>query len=241
MTAAEIAFRLEGKKNASGYMARCPAHEDRDPSLSIKQGPSGKILVHCFGGCTQEAVVDALRGIGLWPEPPSAGERTIVAEYSYADENGNLLYQVVRTVPKGFFQRYPDGGGGWINKKWKRQVLYRLREVLESPIVFVVEGEKDAETLRDHGFVATTNAGGANAQWLPEYTEALRGREVILIPDNDSTGWKRVIRIGRELLGTAARIRVLDLPKDANDVTEWFQRGHLQAELIAKLEGVHAV
>jgi putative DNA primase/helicase len=241
VTASEIAFRLKGKEAASGYVACCPAHEDRDPSLSIKQTPSGKILVHCFAGCTQEAVVDALRALELWPEAPRKEERTIVAEYPYTDEHGNLLYQVVRTDPKGFFQRYLNSSGRWVNKKGSRQVLYHFREVLESPIVFVAEGEKDVETLRDHGFVATTNAGGANAPWVPEFTDTLRGREAILIPDNDSPGWERVTRIARNLIGTAARIRVLDLPKDTKDVTEWFQRGHSELELIAKLEGVHAV
>ena len=70
-------------------------------------------------------------------------------------------------------------------------VLYHLREVLEAPIVFMVEGEKDVDKLREHGFAATTNAGGAKARWLPQYTEALRGREVYIIPDNDSPGWER--------------------------------------------------
>jgi len=79
-------------------------------------------------------------------------------------------------------------------------------EVLQAPIVFVVEGEKDVETLRDYGFVATTNAGGAEAPWLPQFTQALRGREVILLPDNDGPGRKRVLNIARALLGKVARL-----------------------------------
>jgi putative DNA primase/helicase len=143
----------------------------------------------------------------------------------------------VRLLPKRFLQRYPDGCGGWIWKKHRRQVLYHLREVLEAPIVFVVEGEKDVETLRSHGFVATTNAGGAEAPWLPEFTDSLRGREVILIPDNDQPGRQRVIGIARALLGHAARIIVLE-PHGAKDTTEWFERGHSEVELISRLEGV---
>ena len=87
-----------------------------------------------------------------------------------------------------------------------QQILYRLREVLESPVVFLVEGERDVETLRSWGFVATTNAGGASAPWLPGYTEALYGREVIVIPDADSPGRERAKRIIRAILGHAARI-----------------------------------
>jgi Toprim-like len=160
-----------------------------------------------------------------------------VDSYDYTDENGDLMYQIVRLVPKRFLQRYPDGQGGWIWKKHKRQVLYRLREVMEAPIVFVVEGEKDVETLRSHGFVATTNAGGAEAPWLPEFTATLRGREVILIPDNDQAGRKRVVKIARALFRQAARLIVLELEGGAKDVTDWFDRGHSDLELIANLDG----
>jgi 5S rRNA maturation endonuclease (ribonuclease M5) len=178
-------------------------------------------------------VVGALKARGLWNEPRRSA--IIVATYDYSDENGELLYQVVRMDPKGFFQRRPDGYGGWINKKHHRQVLYRLREVNEAPIVFVVEGEKDAETLRSYGFVATTNAGGAKAPWLPQYTEALLGREVILIPDRDRAGRERVARISRALFGRVERLVILELD-DAKDITEWFEHGHSECELIAQVE-----
>jgi len=158
-------------------------------------------------------------------------QRAVAAEYNYGDERGHLLYQVVRTAPKGFFQRCPDGCGGWINRKHPRQVLYRLAEVLRAGIVFVCEGEKDVDRLRDHGFIATTNAGGANAPWLPQYTEALRSREVILIPDNDRPGRRRVVTIARALLGNAARIRLLELPA-CKDVSDWFDQGHSEIEFL---------
>jgi len=216
-------------------MARCPAHDDHNPSLSIRE-VDGKVLVHCHAGCPQREVVNALRDKGLWPEPPVTQRRAIVAEYNYCDEAGQLLYQVVRTQPKDFFQRRPDGHGGWINKKGKRQVLYRLPEVLEAPIVFVVEGERDVETLREHGFVATTNAGGAEAPWLSGFTEALEGREVILIPDNDPPGRKRVLAIARALLGKTARLVHLELPLGVKDVTEWFAQGNSELALIEMLE-----
>ena len=47
-------------------MARCPAHLDRTPSLSIKN-EKGKVLVHCHAGCSQQKVLAALRKLGLWP------------------------------------------------------------------------------------------------------------------------------------------------------------------------------
>jgi hypothetical protein len=71
--------------------------------------------------------MEALKRLGLWPKHERT-ERRIVAEYNYTDAAGNLLYQVVRTEPKGFLQRYPDGAGGWIWKKYPKQVLYHLRQ-----------------------------------------------------------------------------------------------------------------
>jgi putative DNA primase/helicase len=234
MTAASIAHALEARRSGSGWMARCPAHDDRNPSLSIREA-DGKVLLHCHAGCQQRDVIDVLKAKGLWPKRQVNQRRAIVATYDYVDEAGNVLYQVVRTEPKGFFQRRSDGHGGWINKKNKRQVLYHLREVVEAPIVFVVEGEKDVETLRSQGFVATTNAGGAEVPWLPEFTEALAGREVILIPDNDRPGRERAARIARALLGRVTRLVILEL-EGAKDVTEWFERGHGEIELIELVE-----
>jgi 5S rRNA maturation endonuclease (ribonuclease M5) len=200
------------------------------------------VLVHCHAGCSQEDVIDKLKARGLWESRASMEpQRRIVAEYNYTDEHGELLYQILRFQPKDFRPRYPDGRGGWIWKKHPRQVLYHLREVLEAPILFCVEGERDVETLREQGFVATTAAGGAKAPWLPEFTAALAGREVNIIPDNDGPGWERVKVIARALLGHAARIRVLDLPRETKDISDWFAAGHSECELIAMLEGVYAV
>ena len=255
MTAAQIAHALpKCRKSGRGWVVCCPAHEDNNPSLSICE-QDGKLLVHCQAGCAQRDVIDSLKGLGLWPEPicpnntdaPRSArgdicqpltDARIVAEYDYTDEHGALLYQVVRFEPKDFRPRYSDGTGGWIWKKHPNQVLYRLPEVLEAAIVFVVEGEKDVERLREHGFVATTNAGGAKAHWLPRYTEALRGREVIIIPDNDSPGRQRAAAIARALLGQAAKIIALEVDDDCKDISEWFDRGHSETELIECLEEV---
>jgi len=235
MNADSIIKALDGRRSGSAWMAKCPAHEDNNPSLSIREA-DGKVLLHCHAGCTQSDVICALKALGLW-QPDATENPRIVATYDYTDEQGNLAYQVVRYQPKSFKQRRPDGCGGWTWKTGPRQVLYRLPEVLEAPIVFVVEGEKDVEALRSHGFVATTNAGGANAPWLPAFTESLRGREVILIPDNDGPGRKRVLNIARALLRKVARLVVLELEGGSKDITEWFSQGHSELELIAQLDG----
>src|SRR5262245_22947372 len=64
-SAAQLAHVLKGRRAGFGWMARCPAHNDRTPSLSISEGDDGKVLVHCFV-CPQDRVIDVLRAKGLW-------------------------------------------------------------------------------------------------------------------------------------------------------------------------------
>ena len=66
MTAEIIATALGGRKTGRCWMARCPAHDDREPSLSIATGKDGKVLLRCHAGCDQAQVIDALWGRGLW-------------------------------------------------------------------------------------------------------------------------------------------------------------------------------
>ena len=66
MTAESIAQALGGHRTGATWVARCPAHEDRKPSLSISSGNDGKVLVHCHAGCDQRDVIAILRQRGLW-------------------------------------------------------------------------------------------------------------------------------------------------------------------------------
>ena len=68
MSAEVIAKGLGGRKAGAAWMARCPAHADRVPSLSIRDTDDGKVLVRCHAGCDQEQVIAALRAGGLWEE-----------------------------------------------------------------------------------------------------------------------------------------------------------------------------
>lgn len=155
MTLDSLVRALGARHYPSGWMAQCPAHEDDKASLSIGED-CGKVLIKCHAGCSQRDVIDALKGRGLRktaPAPPWA--RRIIAQFDYTDAAGELLYQIVRFDPKEFRQRRPDGCGGCTWKKHPHQVLYHF----EAAIVFIVEGEKGVETLRNWGFVANTNAG----------------------------------------------------------------------------------
>lgn len=68
MKAETIAKALGGRKAGGGWTARCPAHDDHEPSLSIREGDGGKVLVRCHAGCDQTQVIGALRSRGLWSE-----------------------------------------------------------------------------------------------------------------------------------------------------------------------------
>src|SRR5260370_12374008 len=172
-----ILDRLPGvRRNGNGWMALCPAHADTNPSLSINEG-KGKILLKCFAGCTTEAVCEKA-GIELSELFGDNGAAArIVAEYDYQDENGKLLFQVVRYEPKNFKQRRPDGKDGRpCNVNRARRVLYRLPEVRTATAVAVCDGEKDCETARALGVVATCNAGVAGNS-LEDYSEHLCGKQ----------------------------------------------------------------
>ena len=70
LSAKEIAEALNGAPSGRGWVCRCPnsLHRDSKPSFSIEDGDSGRPVFHCFGGCTQDELIDALRGEGLWPD-----------------------------------------------------------------------------------------------------------------------------------------------------------------------------
>src|SRR5437868_3858417 len=188
------------------WSARCPAHEDRNPSLSIAVGLDGRVLLHCHGGCAFDDVLAAL-DLGprdLFPERPAGhGDYVVVAEYKYCDEHGELLYVVERRFPKDFRQRRPDGAGGWI---WKldnvQRVPYRMPElcrgIRDGERVFIVEGERDVDRLRAEGLVATCNSGGAG-KWQREFSEDFAGADVVIIPDNDDVGIDHAHRVAHTL------------------------------------------
>src|SRR3954468_17762923 len=67
MPSAEVIAEALGARRVGGaWVARCPAHDDREPSLSIKEANDGKVLVRCHAQCEQGVVISARRARGLW-------------------------------------------------------------------------------------------------------------------------------------------------------------------------------
>lgn len=158
-------------------------------------------------------------------------QRRIVATYPYEDEAARLLYEVCRYEPKDFRPRRPDGNGGWIsNLNGTRRVLYRLPELLAAGAngqrVYIVEGEKDVQTLVDAEHVATCNPGGAGkGKWRPEYNEFLRGADVAIIADADEPGRRHAREVAAALEGIAARVKLAEPAEGCKDITEHWRAG----------------
>jgi hypothetical protein len=188
-------------------------------------------------------------------KPAVSAKREIVATYDYTDAQGELIYQVVRLEfmedgerQKTFRQRRPDPErpSEWIwNLEGVQHGLYRLvdlREAGADEIVFLPEGEKDVETLIGFGLAATTNSGGAK-NWRKDHAEAFRGRDVVVLVDNDDPGREHGKTVAASLHGIAARVRVLDFSQagiwpqapEGADVSDWVKAREGTIEELAEI------
>ncbi len=237
------------QKNGSNksFKALCPSHDDQTASLSIKDA-GDKILLHCHAGCTVENICAALtiKQKDLFTAKKSSRKR-IVETYDYQDENGNPLFQAVRTEPKEFKQRRFENGKPVWGLKDTRRILYRLPELLKTDKsfpVFICEGEKDVENLRKLGLTATCNPMGAGeGKWKDEYSESLKGFDCVILPDNDLEGRKHAARIAKSLLEKAEQVRILHLPdlELKGDVSDWIAKGNNAEDLKALTDGAEII
>lgn len=249
---------------ANSWKSYCPIHEDdgqqHDPSLSVSEAEDGKVLIHCFVCGADGVQVCAKLGLNireLYPDyGVSSGDRKRrrpegkkVAEYEYRDVDGVCQFKACRYETsdgkKTFAQFRPNGKGGWIgNMRGVKRIPYRLPELVaadKSQTIYIVEGEKKVEALRAWGLVATCNVGGAG-KWKAEFAVYLRGRRVVILPDNDPAdpltgrcpGMEHAAKVLASLQGVAESIRILELPDlpDKGDIVDWQVAGHTLAELL---------
>lgn len=239
--------RLNGvRRSRVGWMAKCPAHDDKTQSLSVKVGDTGKLLLKCFAGCTFEEVLDAL---GISPKDcrPEMNDKPAVevACYVYRDENAEPLYEKVRYEPKDFRLRRVNEDG---SREWGigtcRRVLYNLNEIVRNQgrAVLFVEGEKSCDLLKSMGFLATCSPFGAASEgnagkWDQGFNESLSGRTVFIFPDNDKSGENHASFVEAQLTSTCTPVIVrlaLENPKD--DIYDWVisrkDRAECKSELI---------
>jgi hypothetical protein len=215
-------------------------------TLELAEFRKGKPIKDLRGARFFEAWKDAFE-LEFVPDPPpqmNGGGKPIIATYPYTDEQGTLLYEVVRfdsTDPlERFKQRRPDGNGGWIWKtKGIRQVLFRLPQLVAAvkagQRVLVCEGERDANTAAKLGYAATTNPGGVK-KWKKDYDEFFRGTDVVVVSDNDANGegQAHADSVARRLSKIAARVRLVMFP--VKDLSQWADTGGTREQLDALIE-----
>jgi hypothetical protein len=228
MTIDELATLLAKPKRTSrgGLVALCPAHEDRERSLSVDAGRDGRILVRCFAACTAPEIAAAL-GLemhDLFADDDGveailpARERLGQTRYEIRGVDGTLRAIHVRIPLGGGRKRYiwkrPDGADGLDGLAVEDLPLYnahRLGEWPEDAMVLAVEGEKAADSLTAAGFCAVGTVTGAAGTPSREVLAALAGRAVVLWPDNDGPGRAHMERIAA-ILDDVAAVGIVDWP-----------------------------
>jgi len=241
-TAREIVAGLGGRWAGSSGTARCPAHDDVKPSLSVTER-DGRVLFRCYGGCEQDAVIDSLRARGLWPEArvngdrPSAGPRVAATAappvpprhpqfgepdlvFDYFTPEGRLVGIVARWEARGErgkeLRPAVPSGTGW---RWAAlptpRPLYRLPDIVthrDKPVL-IVEGEKTANVAQeDLHSHIVTTWPGGASATGHVEWKSLVGRDVILWPDADAPGAKAMRDVADRLAGIARSVRIVSLP-----------------------------
>lgn len=191
-------------------VARCPLHDDSKQSFSVHLS-SGNWK--CFA-CNKTGSFFEL------PNCPTESQPTNVYHYS---DNCVTKYVKVKYFPKTYrlFSVLEDGrlAPGMCGQE---PILYNWNKIkAKEGEVYLVEGEKDAETLIQRGYLAVTNGSASN--WSKKFAEQLKDRKVILIPDNDQAGraWMHTV------MDDLTPYSVLEIPdKEVKDVTDWVLKGN---------------
>ena len=147
-------------------------------------------------------------------------------------------------------ERTPEKGWGdrIVIKDDTPHGLYNFPEVREEMLqapddrrtIYLPEGEKDCETLKAWGLLATTNSGGA-ANWRPDHAQQLAGADVIIPIDNDEAGRKRGDTIAKTLVEAGCKVRILDIKNfwegcpEKGDITDWKDKASGTKEALFKI------
>lgn len=253
-------YVAEMKQDGAELVGLCPLHKEKTPSFRVNpakglfkcfgcnQGGSVIDLVSLAEGISAGDAMKKLSEDRKFPsvqryqapqrpaEPEQKAQWKEVCAYDYHDTTGRVVYQVVRyrdevTGKKTFKQRHVENGKTVWGMNGVERVLYGLPRVMKCGVVWVVEGEKDADTLRSFGFAATSNVGGAG-NWLEGYTEALRGKDVIICGDNDEPGEKHVKQVSEALAGKVKVLRIVKVPAPHKDITDYVEsiKGDLESK-----------
>ncbi|MBQ3371825.1 MAG: AAA family ATPase [Oscillospiraceae bacterium] len=236
MVLTQILDQLENvTQNGKQYSARCPAHDDRKNSLSVTQEKDGKILLHCHAGCKTEEILSAL-GLTMQDLYPAREEARnggrgkgghekgrVTDEYIYTDPSGTPVLKKVRlqySDSKSFYWQHFTGSSWKTGRNGITPPLYNQNAMEKDNMIFLVEGEKDVKTVKQFGWTAVSLPDGAASRWREEYGPLFRGKEVYILPDNDSAGEQYARMLAEKLFGYADHVRILDLSEIWPDLPE---------------------
>ena len=255
----------------TGFIASDPRYvycsrEERAGLLPVETSTSPVTYKHYLGGpCKcgmthQGAIFHAVEpkaGKAKTRETKSKGR--LVESYIYEDANGNPWSKVDRYDPKSFPQWHKDGIDNRGRTIWKsgmrgiERIPYKLPDIIRSlsrdEVIYIVEGEKDANRLATYGFIATTLPEGAKEYvagrpykpnpYISTLIPYLKDRHVVIIPDNDDTGRAHAEALAKALHGVAKSVRILDLTAFSSveippkgDVSDYFDRGGTADDLV---------
>ena len=226
-------LRCSGFTSSDGLWCRC-SREEFSGSSPPEETPTGTVYRHllrdeCRCGQRHSVLPDSV---------PARSARVEPERYTYFDENGDPALRVNiagHGADKRIWQEKPDGTGGWAKGKGKF-CLYRLPELLAAEgTVYVVEGERDVETLRARGLCATTNPAGAG-KWSMIDPSPLEALDVVVIADLDGShqkyaGQKHALAIEASVRPIARSIRLVQCTR-GKDVTDHLSAGGTLDELV---------
>jgi len=237
-----LSILTDAKPSSNGWTAKCPAHDDKTPSLSIKENPDGSVLLYCHGGCETEDVCGAMgiRTADLFPSsfktagqvPRKENPRTkpaisattrdelveIIARkgdptvYEYPND-----FAVIRIEEPGkakTFRPIHKNGDVWVLGDPDGLLpLYGAENLKPAETVFVCEGEKDVDRGRECGLTTVTSAHGANSAHRSDWSK-LAGSDVVILQHKDNGGRKYAKAVATILttLDNPATVRIIDLP-----------------------------
>ncbi len=165
-------------RSGAGWKCLCPAHDDRNPSLSITDSGDGRVLVHCHSGCASESVITVLKDRGLWPDQPKAGHSIRSKSNSEtAKDAWTPIFPVPQGAPKPNLS-HPKYGRPTLKWEYRNQQNQTLGYVLRyetsdggktfRPLTYC-ENARGERTWRQLGFPKPLPLYGLNRMaWQPE-------------------------------------------------------------------------
>jgi putative DNA primase/helicase len=243
MTAEAIAKALGGRNVGGGWMARCPAHADREPSLSIIDAKDGKVLVRCHAGCGQADVIAALRSRGIWySDDRRNGPRSLTIRRSAASEPDQdtakrieaalALWRATQPANGTLVERYLHSRG----LHHALPPILRFHTGLKHPsggiwpamVALVTRGVDDAPIAIHRTFVACDGNGKAPVEPAKMMLGPCRGGavrlgsagDVLMVGEGIETSLAAMQATGYAAWAalSTSSLRTLDLPRKMRDV-----------------------